>query len=513
MASADDYAHWIVQNADKKGTPEFETVAHAYKLAKTADTPVPAEDPGQLGAAAIGVGRGFDQLAAGLRDAVPAPIRSGIDYLGDKLGMGAPPTIDPMQQAQNAAAVAPVEQAYPMTTMLAESAPSMAGGPLGQAALAGLSYGTNEERLKNAGGALVGNVLGAGAGKVIARVAQPVRGVVSDAVQNTRALFDKYGISGLPSQVTGSQPLGWIESTLSKLPGGSPIRKAAADQQSALNSATMHAMGAAGDQVTPDAVQAAKSALGQTFQSIPKQTTVQITPDIAQRLTSIESDYGKNLSPDQRKIVGQYLDDIFSYGETGMPGDVYQKARSRISARAASTQDSELKNALGGISSTLDRAFDASAGTDAASAMQTARAQYRAAKTIEPMAQESGNVSPARLANSAKGMPGDLGDLAKLGSNMKSLPDSGTAQRLFYQSLLSGGIGLGAGKASGDPTDAYKYAAGSFALPYVASKFLASDAGRKYLTKGLLSLSPEMEKKLMQASALGGGLLGQQFAR
>lgn len=31
MASADDYAAWIVKNADKRGTPEFQTVAAAYR--------------------------------------------------------------------------------------------------------------------------------------------------------------------------------------------------------------------------------------------------------------------------------------------------------------------------------------------------------------------------------------------------------------------------------------------------------------------------------------------------
>lgn len=34
MATADDYAKWIVTNADKKGTPEFETVTQAYQAAK-----------------------------------------------------------------------------------------------------------------------------------------------------------------------------------------------------------------------------------------------------------------------------------------------------------------------------------------------------------------------------------------------------------------------------------------------------------------------------------------------
>ncbi len=35
MASADDYANWIVANEAKKGTPEFDTVAQAYQEAKT----------------------------------------------------------------------------------------------------------------------------------------------------------------------------------------------------------------------------------------------------------------------------------------------------------------------------------------------------------------------------------------------------------------------------------------------------------------------------------------------
>ena len=34
MATAQEYAAWIVQNADKRGTPDFDTVAQAYQLAK-----------------------------------------------------------------------------------------------------------------------------------------------------------------------------------------------------------------------------------------------------------------------------------------------------------------------------------------------------------------------------------------------------------------------------------------------------------------------------------------------
>jgi len=50
MASAEEYANWIVNNADKKGTPEFETVARAYRIAKA--PPVQAQekiDPTTIG--------------------------------------------------------------------------------------------------------------------------------------------------------------------------------------------------------------------------------------------------------------------------------------------------------------------------------------------------------------------------------------------------------------------------------------------------------------------------------
>jgi len=37
MATADDYANWIVKNSNKKGTPEFDTVARAYQEAKDSE--------------------------------------------------------------------------------------------------------------------------------------------------------------------------------------------------------------------------------------------------------------------------------------------------------------------------------------------------------------------------------------------------------------------------------------------------------------------------------------------
>lgn len=51
MASAEQYAKWIVDNSDKKGTPEFDTVAQAYKIARQDSAPAveaPKEKPSAL---------------------------------------------------------------------------------------------------------------------------------------------------------------------------------------------------------------------------------------------------------------------------------------------------------------------------------------------------------------------------------------------------------------------------------------------------------------------------------
>jgi hypothetical protein len=45
MATAQDYADWIVKNADKKGTPEFDTVAKAYSAARSTAAPVASAAP------------------------------------------------------------------------------------------------------------------------------------------------------------------------------------------------------------------------------------------------------------------------------------------------------------------------------------------------------------------------------------------------------------------------------------------------------------------------------------
>lgn len=84
MATAQEYATWIVKNQDKRDTPEFNTVAEAYKLARagsqtptvTAEEPSMAERVGRFaGLGARGVVRGVAALPTLLAEGAASPLR------------------------------------------------------------------------------------------------------------------------------------------------------------------------------------------------------------------------------------------------------------------------------------------------------------------------------------------------------------------------------------------------------------------------------------------------------
>lgn len=88
MATAAEYAQWIVSNADKRGTPEFDTVAKAYQLAKAqasaapAPAAAPASAPFSFGDTATAFAQGLVGTGKSLTDIFGAdnPVSA---YLGE----------------------------------------------------------------------------------------------------------------------------------------------------------------------------------------------------------------------------------------------------------------------------------------------------------------------------------------------------------------------------------------------------------------------------------------------
>jgi hypothetical protein len=149
MATADEYAAWIVKNANKRGTPEFDTVAQAYQLAKQEPAPAaPSETPAAPTRSEMWKQEGR-RLAApfqGFSSGVTNVVRGGQRLLGMGLEkVGAADTGTFLQEdaarrlAESQATVAPYKREFPILTGAGELGAEILGTlPVGGALAAPL---------------------------------------------------------------------------------------------------------------------------------------------------------------------------------------------------------------------------------------------------------------------------------------------------------------------------------------------------------------------------------------
>lgn len=79
MATADQYAQWIVNNADKKGTEDFNTVAQAYKEAKASEARSSQESTSSIPTAIGGAANVFrNNVGAVIPEGMPGQIANKI---------------------------------------------------------------------------------------------------------------------------------------------------------------------------------------------------------------------------------------------------------------------------------------------------------------------------------------------------------------------------------------------------------------------------------------------------
>lgn len=224
MASAEEYAAWIVQNADKRGSPEFETVAQAYQMAKGGDKTREFKESEHLTALrqsgvatdpTIGMS-GIEKFLAGYGSALPN-LAAGV---GQRLGLVDQASIDERRRMQvplmatgagmagniagNVGAALPLAPAIAAGASAAAPAAGAALGAntLANAAISGAALGAAQPTAtgESAGlNALIGGAAGAGGnllGRGLARIISPKTG------QAARELMDS-GVDLTPGQVLG----------------------------------------------------------------------------------------------------------------------------------------------------------------------------------------------------------------------------------------------------------------------------------------------------------------------
>lgn len=197
------------------------------------------------------------------------------------------------------------------------------------------------------------------------------------------------------------------------------------------------------------------------------------TKNYIQSLAELQQDAETNLTQDHAAIVKNNINNLLNNisPDGTISGEKLGSLRSSLS--------STLKNTRNDASSYLGRLRDEimDMAGQATPVLKQANAQYKALKTIEPLAvkatESGGNISPsllqARVAQSFRdysgGGGGQLGDLARIGQRFikETVPNSGTARRLAAYKMLYEIPGATAGALAGGAPGAAAGAVGTMA--------------------------------------------------
>lgn len=450
-------------------------------------------------------------------------IKGGIDYLASipgKIGLtteGAPVRFDPQNRAEKiaagvgqgvgsalsvmvpAGAVANTAKAGTATQGVASALASRPVSQLASAIAGGGVTGATDDPLLGLAAAMAVPV-GVAAGR---GVISPTTVRLSDAEKRIVQTAQQEGVPLTPSQQTGSKTLRTLEETMAKLPlSGGPMNKTYDTQRAALNRAIMQRTGTVADDASPATLTRVADDLGQQFDDLAARTTLKPDQVFADDVLKVATNYGRRLETDVAPVFKSYMDDlqpvvdaIASGQSPSIAGETYKQIRSDLSRRMRSTNNGELKQALGELSKALDGVVDRSASPALLDEWQTLRRQYAAYKTVDKaMAtgrqadRVSGDVplgafSSAVRAGDREGFArarGQYGELSKLADFLApKIPDSGTATRGVTANLMSGGMLAGGAAGLGASIPA---AAATAVAPWALSKVYNTPAARAYLT-------------------------------
>lgn len=546
MATADEYARWIVANADKKGTPEFETVARAYQASKPAPESAPtslAQDLKQgAGNLVAGAVRGAGSIGATLL----APIDIAKDALDGKglslesnrkrradmdaalQTMGAEPDSLMYQGGKLAGEIAGTAGAggavanwlVRVAPRLATAAPALVDAVRTGGMSANGAKGVSGLAARTAGGAITGatsagmvdpETAGAGAviGGVLPGVAQAVGkgaravgraisgGPVSPEVAALAERANQLGIDIPADRIVNSKPMNAIAATLNYVPfsGRAATEDAMFNQ---LNTALSRTFGQDSANVT-QALRKANTDLGSKFDTVLQANTVKITPQFKTALADAENQATNELGQEGASIIHKQIADILTKGASGeIDGQAAYNIKKTLD-RIGNRNTPEAFYARDLKKSLMD-ALNDSLGPKEAAAFKNVRQQYGNMLNLEKIAQNGaeGDISVARLANMKNINSPDLQEMADIAAQfLKSREGNhGAAQRTI--------MGLGGAALGGIPA----VAAGATGGRVINSLLNSQAAKNAVLGKGTPAVSNTL-RKLLPLSYQSGQLSAQ----
>lgn len=338
-----------------------------------------------------------------------------VPMVGGTVARMAPGAVSGAAQGATAAAVTSGQSDDPIVQQLK------------QGAFLGAGLGAVTPSLINAGRSVWNAVRG---GSISPETAQ-----LADLARNT------YGIPLTAAQISESPTVKFAASAAGKVPFSGSTGDAA-EAQTAFNRAVSQSFGEDAGRITPAVMQAARTRIGDQFDQIAGhdfQADHQLVSDLA----GIESHAQQVLPATEWQPIRSQLDNVLgAVDQNGrISGDAYQVLTRQGAPldRAQSGSDPNVSYYAGQVRDALDNALARGIPPDQQAALATARSQWKALKTVEPLVGKStiGNISPPALMTPVKSSYGNiaytgggpLGDLARIGQMMKEPPSSGSAER------------------------------------------------------------------------------------
>jgi hypothetical protein len=390
-----------------------------------------------------------------------------------------------------------------------------------------------ESKVTNAAVGAGAGVIGQGIGNAIGRAIRPVRSELSPEAARLAQEAAARNIPLTAGQATGSRPLQITESVMENLPftSGPQLAQRQA-QREAFNRAVGATFGAPENAITPEVAGAARNRIGQTFTDLSARNAANVDNAVLGRISGVIDEANRYNTPDVARVIGNYADDIMSRIDANgeIPGQAYRALDSQMGRTMRGSSNGDLRNYVGQLRDVMREAMDGSISAADQEAWRQARREYANLMTVAPLAakSETGDVSARTLLSAANqsnrnarfGGESELAELGRIGRAFVAdqIPNSGTAQRQFVQSLITGGGGAGVGAIGAAATGnnpmegaAMGLGVGAAGLltPRLIQAAMNSPAGQAYLTRGLLELTPA-ELAAINAIGRGGavGLLG-----
>lgn len=408
-------------------------------------------------------------------------------------------------------------------------APKTFTGAAAQGAAFGATQPTlsNKEALATTGLGALGGLGGQAITKTVGAVAKPLSQKLGSEEQRLAQVALDEGIPLSAADRTGTRPL--LSAVMENLPFTAGKQGKLLDMKaSAFNRAVLKRAGIDADEAAPQILDAARKELGAEFERLSAGRSVPLGDGFLNKLADLDAAQAEVRGVlDTAKIdrlVSGMLDKL---SRGSLKGETAQTIRSELTKEAkdaAAAQQTRLADALKAVRNAVDDAIsDTMSGADK-KAWTTARQKYTALKTIQKAMQlapgQAGaraDIAPSALTRAVRSGDkngyaygrGDLNDLSRAGELFvrRSVPDSGTAQRMFLQNLVTGSglVGTGglASAMTGDPRY-LAYGAAGLAAPVAIQRAVSNPIVQRYLASGLIE-SPGLVSEMLRRAAVSGG--------